>query len=78
MLRARIAAEEGNLPLARTLLAEQIRLTPNHSGLREQRAMVFTSTGSRERSQGQRSPEEAQRRVDDAVAEILRDFPPGG
>ncbi len=42
----------------------------------EQRAMVFTSTGSRELSDSQRSPEEAQRRVDDAVAEILWDFPP--
>lgn len=42
-----------------------------------ERAMVFTSTGSRELSSSQRSPEEAQRRVDDAVAQILREFPPG-
>jgi uncharacterized GH25 family protein len=43
----------------------------------EQRAMVFTSTGSRTLSDAQRSPEEAQRRIDDAVEEILWDFPPG-
>lgn len=40
MLRARIACEEGNLPLGRTLLDEQIRLTPDHAGLRETSAMV--------------------------------------
>ena len=50
MLRARIAVEEGNLPLARTLLAEQVMLTPNHSGLREQRAMVFSLEGEHEQA----------------------------
>jgi predicted Zn-dependent protease len=34
-LRARIAIEEGNLPFARRLLEEQIRLAPDHAGLRE-------------------------------------------
>ncbi|MFH0944876.1 MAG: hypothetical protein V2A76_06730 [Planctomycetota bacterium] len=48
MLRARIASEEGNLPMARTLLDEQIMLTPNHAGLREQRAMVLTLMGEHE------------------------------
>jgi hypothetical protein len=43
----------------------------------ERRAMVFTSTGSKSLSDAQRSPEEAQRRIDDAVDQILRDFPPG-
>ena len=44
----------------------------------EARAMVFTSTGSRELSDAQRSPQEMQQRIDDAVEEILRDFPPPG
>lgn len=35
MLRARIAIDEGNLPFARRVLAEQIRLRPDHAGLRE-------------------------------------------
>jgi tetratricopeptide (TPR) repeat protein len=34
-LRARIAIEEGNAPFARRLLEQQIRLAPNHAGLRE-------------------------------------------
>ena len=34
-LRARIAIEEGNLPFARRLLEQQIKLAPDHSGLRE-------------------------------------------
>lgn len=34
-LRARIAAEEGNLPFAHRLLEQQIRLTPDHAGLHE-------------------------------------------
>ena len=44
----------------------------------DRRAMVFTSTGSKTLSDAQRSPEEAQARIDDAVTQILRDFPPGG
>jgi tetratricopeptide (TPR) repeat protein len=35
VLRAQIAIEEGNLALARRLLAEQILLAPDHAGLRE-------------------------------------------
>jgi tetratricopeptide (TPR) repeat protein len=35
VLRARIAIEEGNLPSARRLLEQQIRLAPAHAGLHE-------------------------------------------
>jgi len=35
VLRARIAIEEGNLPSARRLLEQQIRLVPDHAGLHE-------------------------------------------
>jgi tetratricopeptide (TPR) repeat protein len=35
VLRARIAIEEGNLPFARRLLEQQIRLVPDHAGLHE-------------------------------------------
>jgi tetratricopeptide (TPR) repeat protein len=35
VLRARIAIEEGNLPFARRLLEQQIKLTPDHAGLYE-------------------------------------------
>lgn len=35
VLRARIAIEEGNLPFARRLLKQQIKLTPDHAGLHE-------------------------------------------
>lgn len=35
VLRARIAIEEGNVPFARRLLEQQIRLVPDHSGLHE-------------------------------------------
>lgn len=48
MLRARIASEEGNLQLARHLLDNQIKLTPNHGGLREVRAMVQSLMGAQE------------------------------
>lgn len=34
-LRARIAVEEGNVPFARRLLAQQIKLVPDHAGLHE-------------------------------------------
>jgi tetratricopeptide (TPR) repeat protein len=34
-LRARLAIDEGNLPFARRLLAEQIALAPDHAGLHE-------------------------------------------
>ena len=35
VLRARIAIEEGNLPFARRLLEQQIKLAPDHAGLHE-------------------------------------------
>ena len=35
VLRARIAVEEGNLPFARRLLEQHIRLAPDHAGLHE-------------------------------------------
>jgi len=35
ILRARIAAEEGNLPFAHRLLEQQLRLAPDHAGLHE-------------------------------------------
>ena len=44
----------------------------------EARQMVFTSTGSRELSTAQRTPQEMQERIDEAVETILRDFPPPG
>jgi hypothetical protein len=39
--------------------------------------LMFHSTGSKTLSGGNVSPEEAQKRIDDVVARILRDFPPG-
>jgi tetratricopeptide (TPR) repeat protein len=35
ILRARIAVEEGNIPYARRLLDQQIKIVPDHSGLHE-------------------------------------------
>ncbi len=35
VLRARIAIEEGNIPFARRLLEQQIKLAPDHAGLHE-------------------------------------------
>ena len=40
--------------------------------------MIFVGQGSKTLSSGQSSPEEAQRRIDEAVAKILEDFPPDG
>ena len=39
--------------------------------------MIFVSTGSKTLSEKQRSPEEQQARIDEAVQTMLRDFPPG-
>ncbi len=44
----------------------------------EHEQMIFTSTGSKTLSGGNPSPEESQKRIDEAVAKILKDFPPGG
>jgi hypothetical protein len=38
--------------------------------------LIFHSTGSKTLSSGNVSPDEAQKRINDAVARILRDFPP--
>jgi hypothetical protein len=43
----------------------------------ERQEMIFTATGSKELSGGNPSPEESQKRIDEAVAKILEDFPPG-
>ncbi len=43
----------------------------------ENEQMIFTSTGSKTLSGGNLSPEESQKRIDEAVAKILEDFPPG-
>ena len=39
--------------------------------------MIFTATGSKELSSGNQTPEESQKEIDEAVAEILAEFPPG-
>ncbi len=39
--------------------------------------MIFTGTGSKTLSGGNPSPEEIQKRIDEAVAKILQDYPPG-
>jgi hypothetical protein len=43
----------------------------------ERQEMIFTATGSKTLSGGNPSPEESQKRIDEAVAKILEDFPPG-
>ncbi len=43
----------------------------------EREEMMFTATGSKTLSGGNPSPEEQQKRIDEAVAKILEDFPPG-
>ncbi len=48
VLRARIALEEGSIPLARRLVEEQIDRTPDHSGLREVEAGVRFLAGEHE------------------------------
>ncbi|UCG85751.1 MAG: DUF4136 domain-containing protein [Gemmatimonadota bacterium] len=40
--------------------------------------MIFMGSGSRELASGNLSPEESQRRINEAVEGILKDFPPGG
>jgi tetratricopeptide (TPR) repeat protein len=41
VLRARIALEEGNAPFARRLIEQQIKLVPDHAGLREVHAATL-------------------------------------
>jgi len=50
VLRARIAIEEGNLPFARRLLAQQIRLVPDHAGLHETHAATLYLEGNLQES----------------------------
>ncbi|MBF8299838.1 MAG: hypothetical protein HW394_208 [Acidobacteria bacterium] len=45
VLRARIGIEEGNLPFARRLLAQHIKLVPDHSGLHETYAAALYLDG---------------------------------
>jgi tetratricopeptide (TPR) repeat protein len=44
-LRARLAIEDGNIPFARRFAEQQIRLAPDHSGLREAHAAALYLTG---------------------------------
>lgn len=46
VLRARIAIEDGNIPFARRLLAQQIRLVPDHPGLHETQAAALYLEGN--------------------------------
>lgn len=41
VLRAQIALEDGNIPFARRLLEQQIKLVPDHAGLREVHAATL-------------------------------------
>jgi Tfp pilus assembly protein PilF len=45
VLRARIAIEEGNVPFARRLVEQQIRLVPDHAGLHETLGAAFYLEG---------------------------------
>jgi tetratricopeptide (TPR) repeat protein len=56
VLRAQIALEEGNVPFARRLVAQEIMLVPDHAGLHEVYAATFF----------------VDRRLDDARAELTR------
>ena len=56
VLRAQIALEEGNVPFARRLVAQQIMLVPDHAGLHEVYAATFF----------------AERQLDEARAELTR------
>jgi predicted Zn-dependent protease len=50
VLRARIAIEEGNIPFARRLLTQQIRLVPDHAGLHETHAAALYLEGNLQES----------------------------
>ncbi len=45
ILKSRIAIEVGNLPAAQRLLANQVRCTPDHAGLREALSAVLYMSG---------------------------------
>ena len=53
MLRARIAIDEGNVRFAQRFTEEQLRLAPNHSGLRELHAATLFLSGQHERAQAE-------------------------
>ena len=53
VLRARIAIEDGNIPFARRLLAQQIRLVPDHAGLHETHAAALYLEGNLPESQAE-------------------------
>jgi predicted Zn-dependent protease len=50
VLRARIAIEDGNIPFARRLLTQQIRLAPDHAGLHETHAAALYLEGNLQES----------------------------
>ena len=50
MLRARIAIEDGNIPFARRLLTQQIKLVPDHAGLHETNAGALYLEGNLQES----------------------------
>ena len=53
VLRARIAIEEGNVPFARRLLEQQIKLVPDHSGLHETYAAALYLDGKMPEARGE-------------------------
>jgi predicted Zn-dependent protease len=53
VLRARIAIEEGNIPFARRLLTQQIRLVPDHAGLHETHAAALYLDGNLQESRSE-------------------------
>lgn len=53
VLRARIAVEEGNVPFARRLLEQQIKLVPDHSGLHETFAATLYLDGRMDEAKGE-------------------------
>lgn len=59
LLRARLAERDGNLPLARRLLEQQLGAAPDHSGLHEALAGVLWQAGEVERARGHLARAEA-------------------
>jgi len=53
VLRARIAIEEGNVPFAQRLLAQQIKLVPDHSGMHETYAGALYLDGKMAEARGE-------------------------
>ena len=59
ILRARLAERDGNLPLARRVLEQQLRAAPDHSGLHEALAGVLWQAGEAERARAHLARAEA-------------------